>query len=419
MTEFLIYDMKVAALITACYMFYRLLMERETLHRLNRIVLLASAGMSLVLPLCIITLHKTVWVNDTQTIAAAPSAATAGAYERLLSASDHWWSWPLAAIIIAGIGSRLLYLAWNYLQLRRMMGACELHTMDDGTRLALTDQPIASFAWMHTIVMNRQDYLSQNSSLLVHEQAHVRLRHSYDVVFVEILTALQWFNPTAWFLRQDLRNLHEYEADASVLSQGFDGSQYIQLLMQKASGIQACALVNGIGNSQIKKRIMMMLKKKSKWMQGAKMLFLVPIAAVSLSLTARTVIDYRVLPGQEESKPVVPVAEAPQPDEKVYDICEVLPKFPNGEAALMKFLNEHLIYPKECTDSGIQGRVVVQMIIEKDGSAGNFKIVKNAHPKLDAEALRVLKLMPKWTPGRQKGQAVRCKFVFPVTFRLN
>lgn len=137
-------------------------------------------------------------------------------------------------------------------------------------------------------------------TIFAHEEAHVRHRHSYDIVVVEVLTALQWFNPVVWFLRQELRTLHEYEADASVLSRGFDESQYIHLLMQKATGIQACALANGINTHKTKKRIIMMLKPKSKRVAWLKALYIVPIVLVSLAMTARTVVDYQIATTEDD-----------------------------------------------------------------------------------------------------------------------
>ena len=315
MTEFLIYDLKVAVLIAAFYFCYRLLMERETMHRLNRIVLLSSILLSLVLPLCVITLHKTIEVEqipviDTAELVITELGESEGQVHDWVKDRHHATS-PLDsssiifAIFIIGVACRLLYIANSYRHLRRMIKDSEQHSLEDGVTLAVVDLPVAPFSWMQTIVLSRIDYEECNPSILAHERGHIRQHHSWDIVFVEVLTALQWFNPVVWLLRRDLRTIHEYEADASVLSSGSDVSQYIQLLMRKAMGTKACTLANGINNSTIKKRINMMLLNKSPRRNTLKLLALLPIVGITLALNAETVTD--VVYKNDEPQKQVPV----------------------------------------------------------------------------------------------------------------
>ena len=311
MEEFLIYDLKVAVLIAVFYFCYRLLMERETMHRLNRIVLLSSILLSMVLPLCVITLHKTVEVEpmrladhpemvitDLGTISAEESVAPSIEVNRMDIVETLFQPSVIFAVFIIGLVCRLLYIANSYRQLCRMIKDSEQHSLEDGVTLAVVDLPVAPFSWMHTIVLSRIDYEECNPSILAHERGHIRLHHSWDIVFVEVLTALQWFNPVVWLLRRDLRTIHEYEADASVLSSGSDVSQYIQLLMRKATGTKACILANGINNSVLKKRVMMIIKPKSNRWQWLRTAYLLPIIAISLYASCETKTDYQV---KEES----------------------------------------------------------------------------------------------------------------------
>jgi TonB family protein len=305
MAEFLIYDLKVAVLIAVFYFCYRLLMERETMHRLNRIVLLSSILLSLVLPLCVITLHKTIEVapmrvvdhpelviTELGSVSSEESTIQSLETNRMGFAEKLFQPSVIFAIFTIGLLCRLLYIAKSYRQLRRMIKDSEQHSLEDGVTMAVVDLPVAPFSWMHTIVLSRIDYEECNPSILAHERGHIRLHHSWDIVFVEVLTALQWFNPVVWLLRRDLRTIHEYEADASVLSSGSDVSQYIQLLMRKAMGTKACTLANGINNSTIKKRINMMLVNKSPRRNSLKLLALLPIVGITLALNAETVTDF-------------------------------------------------------------------------------------------------------------------------------
>lgn len=297
-TDFIYYDLKVAALIAVFYLFYQLLLAREAMPSLNRAVLLTAIALSLVLPLCVVTIHVSAPLAPiadrggftTPTDLVAPPSATQKPTAATPMGAELWGS-ILGTILAAGILIRLSVVARSCWQLHRLIANGERHILPSGTQVCVVESPVAPFSWMHTVVLSRAEWLSLSPSVLAHEEAHVRHRHSYDVLVVEVLTALQWFNPVVWFLRQELRTLHEYEADASVLSRGFDESQYIHLLMQKATGIQACALANGIHTPKTKKRILMMLKTKSNRGAWLKALYIVPVALTSLAMTARTVVD--------------------------------------------------------------------------------------------------------------------------------
>lgn len=297
-TDFIYYDLKVAALIAVFYLFYQLLLAREAMPSLNRAVLLTAIALSLVLPLCVVTIHVSAPLapiadrggfTTPMDLVAPPSATQKPTAATPLGAE--LWGSILGTILAAGILIRLSVVARSCWQLHRLIANGERHILPSGTQVCVVESPVAPFSWMHTVVLSRAEWLSLSPSVLAHEEAHVRHRHSYDVLVVEVLTALQWFNPVVWFLRQELRTLHEYEADASVLSRGFDESQYIHLLMQKATGIQACALANGIHTPKTKKRILMMLKTKSNRGAWLKALYIVPVVLTSLAMTAKTVVD--------------------------------------------------------------------------------------------------------------------------------
>ena len=500
--DFIYYDLKVAALLFVFYLFYQLLLARETTHTLNRMVLLMAIGLSLVLPLCVVKLHETQVVEsipqmvaETATRSDSPTMIANSIGQNLL------WEWLLLAVLATGMAVRLFYILHGYRKLRRLIASGERHTLPSGIEISVVEAPVAPFSWMHTVVLPRSEWLSPSPSVLAHEDAHVRHRHSYDVVVVEVLTALQWFNPVVWLMRQELRTLHEYEADASVLSRGFSESQYIHLLMQKATGIQACVLANGISTHRTKKRILMMLKPKSRRTAWLKALYVVPIVLASLAMSAKTVVDYQMATTEEnlkskddktiyiidgervsqedvdriKKKDIATVeviknkewlsANAPEAssaviirtkesDGPIFDICEQMPSFPGGDAKLMEFIARNIKYPKVATEWGVMGRVIVKFVVEKNGRITSPQAInitdldepsgiavtayckdmteeqrKDADAQdaglragaqaLKDEAVRVVKAMPKWTPGKQNGKPVRAYFSIPVTYRLN
>ena len=398
MLAFLSYDLKVAVLIAAFYFCYRLLMERDTLHRLNRVVLLVALVLSLVLPLCVVTPHETQWVEPLPVAdQAEPDVAELGQALPVVPARQ-WWQLALTVVVVGGMVLRLAYLLRSYAMLRRMLRNGEEHRLDDGVRLVVVDQPVAPFSWMNTIVVNRQDYAERNALLLIHERSHIRLHHSRDVVFVELLTVLQWFNPVVWLLSRDLRTVHEYEADEAVLSQGADTAQYITLLMHKAMGVQACVLANGINTSETKKRVKMMIKMKSPRWSWLKCLYIVPIAALSLAVTAQTVTDYKVLPSHELAQ-----VQAVDGEDPVFEVCEVQPQFPGGDVEMMKFFMKNVKYPVVAETNGVEGCVLVSFIVEKDGSLSHVE----AKSVTDAtgNAVTVVAIRPDMT-DKQKQEAV-------------
>ena len=292
MLEFLTYDLKVAVLIAVFYMFYRLLLARETFHRVNRIVLLLTALASFILPLCVITMHRTVVMPMAQIDVELGSAAVAtdlqsgaGIYQDLQSA--------IIILFIIGVVATLAHTLWSLFRIVNLIKHSEQHPQEDGTIVCVTgNADISPFSWMHYIVMNRSDYETHDAAILAHERGHIRLCHSWDLILVDTLTALQWFNPAIWMLRSDLRAIHEYEADGAVLSQGINARQYQYLLITKAGGIGGYSLANGITHSALKNRITMMTNKTSKSSHLLKLLALLPIVGVTLALNAETVKDY-------------------------------------------------------------------------------------------------------------------------------
>ena len=292
--EFLTYDLKVAVLIAVFYMFYRLLLSRETFHRVNRIVLLATAVASFVLPLCIITLHKTVVVSeDAGAVTLDYLGPVVAEMAEVAEPTTPLWQTLAVVVFFAGMALVMGHTLLALLKVWRLISRSERHRQPDGTTICVTEGDVSPFSWMNYIVLSRSDYEAQDPSVLAHERGHIRQHHSADVLLVDILTALQWFNPAMWMLRQDLRAIHEYEADAAVLSQGINMRQYQYLLIQKAVATCGYSVANGITHSTLKNRINMMLThKKTNRASWLKLLALLPIVGAALALNAETVNDY-------------------------------------------------------------------------------------------------------------------------------
>ncbi len=309
MTLFLTYELRVAVLIATFYIFWRLLTAKETWHRLNRIVLLSTAVASFVLPLCVITIHKTVEVDPIpmeaidetmlpETTAIQPEATISPATVTPEQEQHFDWQLLLAVIYIIGVAVVLSKMLLSIWRLHKMALESEIHPLSDGRQIAINEEAKTPFSWWKTVFLNHKDYEEGTTALLTHELGHIRLHHSVDVLLVELLTALQWFNPTMWMLRADLRTIHEYEADQQVLSHGFNDIQYLHLLIRKAASQSGYSLANGFINSTLKKRINMITKPKSSRRQWLRFAYLLPIIAISLYASCETKVDYKT---KEES----------------------------------------------------------------------------------------------------------------------
>lgn len=550
MVEFLQYDLKVAVLVAAFYMFYRLLLSRETFHCVNRAVLLLTALASFLLPLCVVTVHKMVVLSQAPTglVTADLGAVSIAETETPL------WQTAVFAVFVAGALVTLGHTLVGIVKVWRLISHSEQHREADGVIVCVTDRDVSPFSFYRYIVLSRSDYGTPPLegqgmvAILAHERGHIRQRHTLDLLLVDTLTALQWFNPAMWMLRQDLRAIHEYEADAAVLSQGINMRQYQYLLIQKAVAACGYSVANGITHSTLKNRINMMLtNKKTTRASWFKLLAMLPIVGTALVLNAETVNDYVYEDTQEqpqkkvvkkgrkaaqlkmnattievkEEKPAATEAKSeaaekqvakeaakliyigepngpeplividgkaatmqqlkaldpeeidnlsviknegalkeyakhfnadtsngiifvntkeyvkngkkeivsihvtakePQEEEAepkgVFDVVEQMPEFPGGAVEMMKFLSENVKYPEAAMKAGTQGRVLATFIVEADGTVTNIKVVKKVSDEIDAEAVRVIKAMPKWKPGMQNGKVVRVKYTIPVSFRL-
>ena len=733
MTTFFLYLVKSALCLMLFYPFYMVLLSRETFHRFNRLALLSILLASAVIPACRITTEEPMllselyqrwehWLTgqeDTPTTTfemgwADMELATSTVVESDMQQleptfslgdflSQHWGD-LLFAIYLLGIGFLLIRHGVSLVRLFRLLQKGKILLLKDGNRLCLHPHTgVAPFSWMKYIVISDADYHENGHQIVTHELAHINNRHSWDLLLVEVCVLAQWFNPAAWLLRQELQNIHEYEADETVLSHGINAKEYQLLIIKKAVGARLYSLANSLNHSSLKKRLTMMMKEKSHPWARLKYLYVLPLAAISMVAFAHTeaannsngiseakgteVLANNQIPGVESSEnekvlivvdgkltiqnaapadwankgfanligvtpdeiaqmevikepeilaqwnipgatgavlvttkkankqtfDVTPLENGEKgfkinsskdskviivldgkvasvetgltrfrsnetladglgikseditgievitnpdllaqwniPDaagailvstknakstkehftvhvnnageysygpmggtlkkgslediyqyiydvreklqangggqyftvnvkvgkntpmesveklkntlrkawalrityglmedekavvshlklngqarlnedtnvlevnnaEEVFQVVENMPEFPGGNTELMKFLAKEIKYPVEAEQKGKQGRVIVQFVVGKDGNLRDFKVVKSVSPELDAEAIRVCKAMPKWQPGTQRGQAVAVKYTIPISFSL-
>ena len=434
MGTFLVYILKSAACLAVFYLFYKLLMSRDTFHRFNRFALLGLLVLSSLLPLVeasvnspaavqetMLTLEQLLLMADIQPEGESMAAATPSATVLWLRAA--------LLVYLTGIVFFIVRNLCSLARLDRLIRQGKREALDSylpdrkekNVRLVVHDHDIAPFSWMHWIVIARKDLEENGREILIHELAHIHNRHSWDLLLADLCIFVQWFNPAAWLLKQELQNIHEYEADETVLREGVNARNYQMLLIKKAVGTRLYSMANSFNHSSLKKRITMMLKEKSNPWARAKYLYILPLAALAVTAFARPEVSAVadeisavkvIAPAVHDSiQPnVQPAVAAPS------SALDQMPEFPGGMEALNTYLRNNIRYPQEAQKAGIQGRVIIQFIVSKDGSITDAEVVESVDPQLDAEGLRLIKNMPRWKPGMQKGQAIRVKQTLPIRF---
>ena len=544
---FFVYILKTSVCLAMFYLFYRLLLSKETFHRFNRVALLGVLVLSCLIPMIEVTTHDASGFLVLEEMILMAEVEPAGVMDE--TSNPFPWRALMLLVYMAGILFFVIRHLWSLGRMLRLLRVSRKEDLGDGITLFVhDDKEVAPFSWMKNIAVSETDLAESREAVLMHERAHIHNRHSWDLLLGEVCVFFQWFNPAAWLLKQELQTIHEYEADEWVIENGIDAKTYQLLIIKKAVGARLYSIANSFNHSSLKKRITMMIKKKSNPWARMKCLVALPLAAVAVAAFARpevsneldeissakvndltsivkaeevksvenssdekfklsgtvveaarknvpvigasviirgttngtltdmdgkfvmtgvkkgdviqvsfvgyqtqsvvvkdetplnilmrddvqnleemTVVGYASdgvgASSVEHPKKVVAVVDIPKAKEEpqeevVFQVVEEMPQFPGGLSEAMKFLAKNIKYPVEAQQAKIEGRVIVRFVVGRDGSVSNVEVVRGVSPELDAEAVRVVSLMPKWIPGKQRGKAVAVKYTMPIMFRL-
>ena len=544
---FFVYILKTSVCLAMFYLFYRLLLSKETFHRFNRVALLGVLVLSCLIPMIEVTTHDASGFLVLEEMILMAEVEPAGVLDE--TSNPFPWRALMLLVYMAGILFFVIRHLWSLGRMLRLLRVSRKEDLGDGITLFVhDDKEVAPFSWMKNIAVSETDLAESREAVLTHERAHIHNRHSWDLLLGEVCVFFQWFNPAAWLLKQELQTIHEYEADEWVIENGIDAKTYQLLIIKKAVGARLYSIANSFNHSSLKKRITMMIKKKSNPWARLKYAYVLPLAAVAVAAFARpevsnelaeisnakvndltsivkaeevksvenssdekfklsgtvveaarknvpvigasviirgttngtltdmdgkfvmtgvkkgdviqvsfvgyqtqsvvvkdetplnilmrddvqnleemTVVGYASdgvgASSVEHPKKVVAVVDIPKAKEEpqeevVFQVVEEMPQFPGGLSEAMKFLAKNIKYPVEAQQAKIEGRVIVRFVVGRDGSVSNVEVVRGVSPELDAEAVRVVSLMPKWIPGKQRGKAVAVKYTMPIMFRL-
>lgn len=424
----MIYLLQVNLGIILFYALYKLICTRDTLFNSRRLILMLALILPFIIPLIDIrewmeTRESLVMLTNFDYSTTIPEivVGTAGTEPgNQVFVISEW----IKNIYIAGILALSVRLIVQAIGLYLIILRTPEKTVN-GIRIKCMKDKSGPFSFFNWIFLNPDNVKEEEmSEILTHEMAHVRQRHSIDVIISELVNICCWINPFAWLMKREVRLNLEFLADRKVMDAGFATKSY-QYHLLGLTYSHKYGLSNNFNFSHLKQRIIMMNKKKTNGAGHIKYaLFAIPAFAlllagnISCSSEATKNDDVKEKAATEKPEVVEIPAEKADTKDEVFMVVEQMPEFPGGMKELMTYLKDNIKYPKAAQDKKVQGRVIVQFVVEKDGTPTEFNVIRSVDPTLDAEALRVMKEMPKWKPGMQKGQAVRVKYTVPVSFKL-
>ena len=423
MITLLIFMIKVSLYLAAFYAVYALFLSKDTLYGRNRLFILLSVICSLLLPF--ITLRtggsinfpvfskvlSEIFITGTAVSPEASGSEQTGTLWMQISSTVY-----LTGVIIFGF-KLIIDLVELFLLIIRNRAHGSYIIRFSGSKTA------GFSAFGHVFVRSG---LSEEEvrEIIRHEQNHIDQYHSVDIIFIELVKVIQWFNPVIYLLGRSLRAVHEFQADADCLNKGITIERYQRLLLNEVFKSKVFTITNSFSNpTLIKKRMIMMTKKRSQALANLKLILVLPVIALVMILISSC--SQKNESSQGEIEIAIPPPPPPPPPSATGDTdgpvqsADVMPVFTGGEAGILKFIAENTIYPEAAKTKGIQGKVIVRFAIEKDGSIDKVSILRGVDPDLDMEALRVVKLLPAFEkPGIKDGKPVAVWYMVPINFML-
>lgn len=334
------------------------------------------------------------------------------------------WAAIAVWIYVAGVAVTLLLTIMAAVRIAMIVRRGRHAKRDGYTLVTVSESEIIPCSWAHYMIVSEADLNSGGGMIALHERAHIDRRHWLDLVLARMVCVFQWYNPAAYLLQHELRMIHEYEADAAVLRSGADETAYQMMLLHRATGTRQFPLINNLNTSNLKKRIIMMKKPVSGLRRRISALAMIPAAILALTVihtdAIASVLDttsVTVATATETATPQKRMSQATV-SKATFEPNETIPAFPGGMQALLTWVAQQLEYPKSMIESQTEGRVVVKFKVLADGSTADAEIMRSVCPEADAEAKRIVSIMPRWTPAIKDGKPVEATIVLPIAFKL-
>jgi bla regulator protein blaR1 len=436
MIELSLYNVLESAIILAIFsLFYKAFLKKETFFKLNRLYLLSSLLFAVIIPFLNINVelfaNNISSENEILNKISGIKQGYNGINEVIIYAYSGKLTWTviknyLGIIYILGVLISGVFFVFGLGKIILMILKSSPQKYD-GYRIIESSEAVVPFSLFKWIIINPDKYSSDDmKQIIAHERMHAFQLHSFDLIFIEVLVILFWFNPFIYWYRKSIREVHEYLADEAVVENGFDELDYQQLLLSQVTDGRLVGLTSGFSYSLSKNRLKMLTMMKSKNSSKTKIVLAIPFAIAFIFFFTNSTEFAKATNNNSIEKEIVAfddtvkVETDAEVEEVVFFKVEQMPKFQGKTAdAFRPFIQENLKYPEEAKKRGIEGTVYIQFDVDKEGNLRNAKVVRGTHPLLDAEALRITDLSPKWEPGVQLGEKVRVRYTFPISFALD
>ena len=415
--ETIAYILKANLFLLIIYLFYFLLFRKETFHKANRYLLIIGAAISLILPIfgSKIAERKNIVPTELQNSASMLYFQTeelivkpsANSYSILEILHDVYWIGLFVSLVVLSL---------------KVAKTMKWHSKNKKTNRT-------AFSFFGKIFIDQA--LSHKNIIEKHEKVHTQQYHFLDLVFLEILQILFWFNPIIYFYKKSLTIIHEFLADKAASQLAKNHLEYASLLVSKQFGIPPATIFTQhfFNHSTLKSRIIMLSKKPSSKISLLKFTIFAPLFILMLGLSsfkAANTANLEVIMSNiggftinTDQNSQVAKSDSTQPTSTndSLDNFDEQPEFPGGIKALYTYLGENIKYPQAAQEANVSGKVFVKFVIKSNGNIGDIKVTKSVNTELDNEAKRVVQNMPSWTPARQNGKPVSVYYNLPISFR--
>ena len=438
----LAYSLLASTLLILVWAVYKCALANLGCFRFNRTLLLSCVGISFILPVFILNPFWVADIVENNVEIAFNPVDVAYIANTVLEQITPIWDY-IVTLFLIGVIVMILYFLVSLVRLALFILKGE-HIKQDDCRIILhRHNSVAPFAWCGYIMMPRRDWYEFGQMIVCHEKAHIECRHWIDLLFMQAAIIITWYCPAIWLLRNELHTLHEYEADSRVLASGVKREEYQMFLIKKTVGARFATLSNCLNHSSLKKRITMMLSSKPTGKARVRAFVMVPAMALALiglatpavsavinEVSAATPVEdlrYKIseksdstIRVTERNSDVVVTEKADAADAVPFIRTETAPNFPGGKDKLTEFVNKNISFPESTYVNGILDMdAVVQLTIAKDGVVKDARIVKSSGQVLDAEALRVARMLPKFHPGLNGGLPAESSYTLAFNYSVN
>lgn len=411
--DLLVYTFRVSLSLAAVFAAYKLFMSRETLHTLNRFAILAAVAMSFVLPFA--KMPQLSALNEDLTVPEVFIELEGVVVHSGSQQNIGVWD-VIATVLVAGSVFFFLRFLVSIISVLFKVIKSKSVNIGNGIKLIIGGKDFAPVSWMRYVFISADDYAGNCDEIIAHETAHIRYGHSFDLIFMDLVCAIQWFNPCVWLFRRELCAVHEFQADQKVVDLGFNAKLYQILLVKKAAGRRWNFVANSLNHSNLKNRITMMTRKKSSKKVAIKALLPVAVSAVFAFTFACCNQSNSLYDAMDAN--VSAQLSNPQTADQPFVIVENMPEYPGGVKALLDYVTSHVEYPAEAKNDTVMRRTVyLKFVVDKVGKVKDVEVFRSSgNLEFDNSAIKTVESMPEWKPGMQSGKPVDVAIQIPIQF---